>query len=320
MAATDSTPDVPHAVVLDLLTERIVRYRMDDLVILYCNHAWAEANGGVPTDFIGLRLDEVLTHGEQDAMRRQVDRIGPEAPLLRDNLTATRGDLWTEWTDHFLETDGVRQVVAVGRDITERHDAEVLAAASEDRYRELALRDDLTGLANRRLLDELLTAALARTSRSGDRLVVSYLDLDGFKAVNDQHGHAAGDLVLKEVARRLVASVREADVVARVGGDEFVVLQDCSLAGAECCRTRLAGVLAEPITIGEVTVLCGASVGAATADPEMDAASLIAAADAEMYRVKHARGVRGGTPTASHDGVREQLVSLTRGFLAEVEP
>jgi len=293
MGASDSMPDVPHAVVLDLLTERIVRYRLDDLVILYCNRAWAEANEGAPADFIGLRMDEVLTLGEQEALRRQVDRIGPESPLLRDNLTATRGDLWTEWTDNFLDAGGVRQVVAVGRDITERHHAEVLLGASEERYRELALRDDLTGLANRRLLDEMLTAALARSRRSGDRLVLSYLDLDGFKAINDKHGHAAGDIVLREVARRLVSSVREADVVARVGGDEFIVLQECSLDGAECCRTRLDSVMAEPITIGDVTVRCGVSIGSATADAEMDAAALVAAADAEMYRVKHARRAVG---------------------------
>ncbi|WP_372593407.1 diguanylate cyclase [Actinotalea sp.] len=285
------TPEVPADEVLDLLVERIVRYRLDDLTILYCNRSWAEANGGSPGDFVGRAMDEVLTATEQESLRRQIDRIGPHAPLLHDNLTPTRGDGWTEWTDHFLDSGGVHQVVAIGRDVTERRNAELRLAASEERSRELALRDELTGLANRRLLDELLDAALARSRRSGDRLVLSYLDLDGFKAVNDAYGHGAGDDVLREVARRLERSVRTADAIARVGGDEFVVLQECTADGDVCCDRRLEQLLAEPFVIqvgaDEVSVECGVSVGSATAGPDSDAAGLVAAADAAMYRVKH---------------------------------
>ena len=107
----------------------------------------------------------------------------------------------------------------VGRDVTElRHLQDSLAA--------LALRDPLTGLANRRLLKELLDADLARTQRSGVPLAVAYLDLDDFKLVNDSHGHEAGDIVLCETARRLLAIVRGADIVARLGGDEFVIVYE----------------------------------------------------------------------------------------------
>ena len=106
-------------------------------------------------------------------------------------------------------------MLAVGRDVTERREAELQLAASEERHRALALRDELTGLANRRLLDELRTTALARTRRSGKCSVVSYLDLDGFKPVNDDHGHAVDDAILEEVGRRLQALVRDPDTVAR---------------------------------------------------------------------------------------------------------
>ena len=105
----------------------------------------------------------------------------------------------------------------VSRDVTElRQLQETLA--------QLALRDPLTGLANRRLLDELLEAELAPTQRSGTPLAVAYVDLDGLKQVNDTHGHDAGDAVLRETARRLVSIVGDADVVARIGGDEFVIV------------------------------------------------------------------------------------------------
>ena len=90
----------------------------------------------------------------------------------------------------------------------------------------LALHDPLTGLANRRLFNELFDADLARTQRSGLPLAVAFLDLDGFKNVNDTYGHDAGDIVLCETARRLMATVRGADVVARIGGDEFVIVYE----------------------------------------------------------------------------------------------
>jgi GGDEF domain-containing protein len=227
VTASGGVGTAPLAEVLDLLTERIVRYRFDDRVILYCNTALASANGGEPDDFVGRPLDTVLSSAERDGLVQQLARLGPKTAFLQDHMIRTGADRWTEWTDLYLPGPDGPHVLAVGRDVTERRDAELRLAASEERYRELALRDALTGLANRRLLDELLTTALARTSRSGTSLVVSYLDLDGFKAINDDYGHAVGDAVLSEIGRRLRAAVRDADVIARVGGDEFVVVQEC---------------------------------------------------------------------------------------------
>ena len=118
------------------------------------------------------------------------------------------------------QTTVVRDAVqGVTRDVTELR-------RLQDRLAALALRDPLTGLANRRLLDELLDAELARTQRNDVPLAVAYIDLDGLKQVNDTYGHDAGDAVLCEAARRLVSIVRGADVVARLGGDEFVVVYE----------------------------------------------------------------------------------------------
>lgn len=177
--------------------------------------------------------------------------------------------------------DGMQGVT---RDVTElRH--------LQDRLAALALRDPLTGLANRRLLDELLDAELARTIRSGTPLALAYIDLDGLKQVNDTYGHDAGDAVLRETARRLVAIVRGADVVARLGGDEFVVVYEPTDPNSDHLVDRIDALLAAPIELaGGASVCCPASIG--TSDTRAvghDPAHLLAVADDAMYQVKRAR-------------------------------
>jgi diguanylate cyclase (GGDEF)-like protein len=183
------------------------------------------------------------------------------------------------------QTTAVEDAVqGVTRDVTElRH--------LQDRLAALALRDPLTGLANRRLLDELLDAELARTQRSGVALAVAYIDLDGLKQVNDTYGHDAGDVVLCEAARRLVTIVRGADVVARLGGDEFVIVYEPTDPNSDKLVDRIDAALGEPIEVASgASVCCPASIG--TADTRIvgwSATKLLAAADDAMYQVKRAR-------------------------------
>jgi len=191
---------------------------------------------------------------------------------------------------HVVETaDGTQ---GVARDVTEMR-------ALQAQLAEQAARDPLTGLANRRLLDELLGRALRRANRSGTKLTVAFLDLDKFKSVNDTHGHDAGDAVLRATATRLQAAVRDADVVARYGGDEFVVVYE----GADDNTVhrlveRIHNALRAPIDIGDgVTVCCPASVGIAdTRSTAPNAAALIGAADREMLEVKKQQA-----PSPRHD-------------------
>ena len=175
----------------------------------------------------------------------------------------------------------------VSRDVTELRQL-------QDSMAELALHDPLTGLANRRFLIELLDADLARTERNGLPLAVAFLDLDGFKNVNDAHGHDAGDVVLCETARRLLTIVRGADSVARVGGDEFVIVFQPNDANSHDLTARLDRGLSEPIKISATTtVTCPASIGIAdTRTVGYNGAALLAEADDAMYVVKRTRQIQ----------------------------
>jgi diguanylate cyclase (GGDEF)-like protein len=157
-----------------------------------------------------------------------------------------------------------------------------------------ATHDPLTELPNRAQALTLVTSALHRALRSGEMTGLLFVDLDGFKAVNDSHGHANGDVVLQEVARRLRAAVRPGDEVCRLGGDEFVVLVEQVQGERDLLdlADRLIAAVSEPMTAGGHPVRIGASVGVAVSrDGGADADALFAEADTAAYRAKgHGRG------------------------------
>lgn len=156
----------------------------------------------------------------------------------------------------------------------------------------LALHDSLTGLPNRRLLLQRTAVSLDLLARHREAIGVVFIDLDGFKAVNDTYGHAVGDSVLVEIARRLQTTVDERDTVARVGGDEFVILVDRVGAPAVLASlvSRVERVVAEPIDCDAVTVQIWASVGSTFCDrPGERPEDLFKRADSAMYGVKRTR-------------------------------
>lgn len=192
---------------------------------------------------------------------------------------------------------------AAGRAVTATREATaaVLAAAAEaataSRRVEAQLthdllHDGLTGLANRRLLVDRLTQALARGKRAGRSVVVLFLDLDSFKAVNDSRGHGIGDQLLISVARRLEECLRGTDTCARVGGDEFVVvcedLDDPSV-GSIVAR-RLMAALAAGVPLGAETVPVRVSIGLAVGSADSLPGELLNEADDAMYRAKGHNG------------------------------
>jgi diguanylate cyclase (GGDEF)-like protein len=186
-----------------------------------------------------------------------------------------------------LDIGGTKIFSAFLHDISERKQIE------QARERE-AMHDPLTGLPNRRALFEMLPQALARSDRNGTALVLFFLDLDGFKEVNDTWGHEAGDRVLQEVARRLSEGRRKIDSVARLAGDEFtVVLEGLATGGrqsaVEIAETLLAS-LCQPFLIGKNLVRMSASIGVAFRLPgaHVSADELLKIADTAMYEAKHA--------------------------------
>jgi diguanylate cyclase (GGDEF)-like protein/PAS domain S-box-containing protein len=274
----DSSPDmvfrflldpVPHFDYLSPSVETLTGYRVQQLMDDF-------------SVFVGI-LDEnsqALIAGAASG------EVMPERSDIRGRR-ADGSDMVTEV--HFTMIPGGLQ--GVGSDVTEIRKLQAELA-------EQALHDALTGLANRHLVDELMAVGLARAERQGTPLAVAFVDLDDFKSVNDTYGHDAGDAVLREAARRMLEVARSADIVARIGGDEFLIVFEPNQSGLDNLVARVDEALAAPIDVApSVEVTCPASIGYAdTRTCGRNSAALLAAADADMYRVKRAHG-RGGRRT-----------------------
>ena len=168
-------------------------------------------------------------------------------------------------------------------DITQLKDA-------ESRLEQMARFDSLTGLANRRYFDERLAATIARCRRHGAPLSVLYLDIDRFKPINDAHGHEAGDQVLRVFSQRLKACVREGDLAARIGGDEFALLAE-GVEGpgdAESIAAKVIAMMAQPVDLGTTQLAVSTSVGIAFSLHSLTADRLLVTADAALYEAKAA--------------------------------
>ncbi len=278
----------------------------DEGRVSFLNAAAEELTGWTGEEALGRSLEEVFRLGGDDfpasdsAAREGPSPIGGGARLLR----ARQGE------EHPVEArstpvrdqEGRPQGrVLVFRDVAERQEY-------ESAIRRLAFRDVLTGLPNRASLWDRLGLELAHARREGRLLGLLYLDLDDFKRVNDTRGHRAGDALLRGVAARLRASLREGDTVARIGGDEFTVLLPGlkrSEDAAVVCR-KILERLREPIEAGDRAQGAPASIGIAifprdAGDPD----GLLHAADQAMYAAKQRGGgyaELGAQPPEAADG------------------
>jgi len=222
-------------------------------------------------------------------LQRQIERREPFRDFIWQMHPGDEDARWFSLSGNpTFDTEGkFAGYHGIGSEVTEQ-------MKGTERFRQLAYHDTLTGLPNRRLLDDRLHLAIAQASRRDQRLAVMVVDLDNFKIINDSAGHAVGDLVLVSVARRLQAAIRASDTVARLGGDEFVViLPDIESTSAAMVAEKITSSLAAPVDAGGKQYLLGGSVGLAIYPEDgTSARALLAKADAAMYQAKRQGGGR----------------------------
>lgn len=263
-----------------LRAQRDPQGHLIDLKVMDCNERAAALYGSRRAQVLGQSLCRMLPSLQEDGELgriEQVIRSREVANLEREHLEPHLKGRCLHHQVVPLE-DGVALIT---RDVTE-------ARESERRLAGLARLDPLTQLSNLRDFEQRLVEAQARAGRTHQTLALLYLDLDGFKHINDTYGHAAGDLVLQGVAQRLRQGVRLTDNVSRLGGDEFTVLMEG--AGGErdlqLACARLLGALCEPYELGGEHVVCTPSIGVAVLLQGETALSLRSRADAAMYTAK----------------------------------
>jgi diguanylate cyclase (GGDEF)-like protein len=239
---------------------------------------------------------------EQFAARAAQEGLGAVCsfPLRLDGRCLGALDLYSRTTQELSAGDivGGQLLADVAAAYIFNAQARVDAAASAETLRHRALHDPLTKLPNRALLEDRLDLALAKATRSGAVTGLLYLDLDRFKAVNDTYGHLAGDRLLIAVANRLSGTLRPGDTLARVAGDEFIVVCEgtSDLEHAERIAARIHAMLKAPFAIPPNSITISASVGVAVAaDADERAADLLLHADGALYAAKR----RGGAQSMS---------------------
>lgn len=261
-----------------------------NLTILDLNDQAASMLGYEAAELIGKDYHDIVVTDEQDDLNHRLHEVmsGKLLPIYQRDFLRKDGTTLSADVNASLIYDrhgSVYHVQSICRDITERK-------AAEEQLFHKATHDDLTGLFNRAMLFTLLDQAVEAANRHNHKLAVLFMDLDGFKNINDSRGHAVGDLLLKECAHRLRSLLRSSDIVARVGGDEFAVIlapvDDRSVAVkvAESIATELS----LPLDFEGQPISVSASVGVSMF-PEQARTSedLLKLADQEMYTVKQAK-------------------------------
>ncbi|MCA0143974.1 diguanylate cyclase domain-containing protein [Blastococcus sp. LR1] len=283
----------------------IADMRRPDAPLVFVNSAFEQLSG--------FRLEEVLGRNcrflqtadtDAAAVARIRDAIA-RGGEIRETLLNVRGPERTPWWNEIYlapvtdEMGAVVQYIGVQNDVTARVEAERALIEERDRARsyltrieQFAFTDPLTGLLNRRRLEEQAEAMLLDAQLTGSALALLFVDLNGFKAVNDHLGHAAGDDLLVTIAGRLRGRLRRGDLLARLGGDEFLVILpglDPATAVDEAAQVAdgLTAAVAEPVVLGEHRATVGASIGVSTSPADgTQFAGLLHVADVRMYEVK----------------------------------
>ncbi len=266
----------------DTVPAGILILRVDDGRVIFSNRFFHETLGAGGERMLGSSWDEFFVDGEerQDLMVEFVRH--DEVRNFELRLKHKSGSVvWGLASMSAIPIENEDLLLFAFIDITPLKEAEAKIEA-------LANYDTLTELPTRRLFSDRLQNAMERAERAGTKMAVLFIDLDGFKAVNDSMGHEAGDLVLKEVAKRLRGCVRKPDSVARLGGDEFIVIiEHQNVEDATIVGERVVERLGWPIELPDGYANIGASVGVAffPGDGRTEG-EILKAADEAMYNIK----------------------------------
>jgi len=259
--------------------------------ILDVNQRFQELFGWRREQSVGETADSLGLWAQPDDRERLWERVTSEGRIhgLRTSLRTRSGE--TREVDLSAEVQNLgseKALLMAFHDLTEQ-------TATAVQLERMALYDSVTGLPNRNLFRDRLRHALERGGREGQGVAVLFVDLDGFKKVNDTMGHEAGDEVLELVAQRILGSIRDEDTVARLGGDEFTVIleKDPSLAGAEAAARRIRASMLPPFQIQGRSVRLTASIGIAVSrSGDATAQELVHSSDMAMYAAKRNGGDR----------------------------
>jgi diguanylate cyclase (GGDEF)-like protein/PAS domain S-box-containing protein len=242
-----------------------------------------EVLGKTADEFLPREVAALIEDCDTRALKSFNELVNGEFPVT--TLAGDRRVVTVSRTVVRDSNQNARYLVSLIDDITERKN-------SQAKIERLALYDALTDLANRNLFREKVEESLARLRRVGNEFAIFQLDLDNFKSVNDTYGHHAGDILLREVATRIKATIREVDIAARLGGDEFAMLillgREVEKGGAEKLAGRLVEVLSAPYHIEGQAVAIGCSIGIAFAPKHGDRGDeILKNADLALYKAKN---------------------------------
>lgn len=277
---------LPDTSIFDALPVRISRFDREERVI-YANKYSGMVHGGGSVDLVGKTIREVRGEASYLSIKPYIERVLSGEPVRYEHSLTSSGLVryfQQDYVPEFKEDGKVCGFISISFEITDRH-------LNEERLFYQSRHDMLTGLANRLVFEERLPLAIASSQSSGLPLALAFIDVDHFKRINDQYGHAAGDHALRTLAGRIRALVRASDTVARLAGDEFVVILEGLHQPLEATAIvqNLLRAMDEPMELAGARVRVSVSVGVAyclgtTFGPE----ALLARADKALYAAKAA--------------------------------
>ncbi|KRB80050.1 hypothetical protein ASE01_00635 [Nocardioides sp. Root190] len=292
---------------------------------LEVNSALASLTGRRRENLIGTDPATWFTAADAVRLREGITSLHPDGTVgwrAQLRLSPSHGGGWVDAGLAFVDGVGDGSLSSQQRDQTDWLKLQMVDITAqkhaEQELARIALHDELTGLANRTLWADRVEQALQQAVRTGELVAVLYVDVDHFKQINDTYGHDIGDEVLKEVASRISGIVRPLDIVARIGGDEFVVLCPALSDGADGRRlaARILETFRAPVEVGRRVITVSASIGVAFAT-DGDARSLLRRADSALYAAKDGGRARFEVySSGEHDGIEhpaQLLLDLERG-------